>query len=211
MKNSTESSKKNNDYLKALSFWTVALQFFTLVQNATRETIKQSNEWCVVTTNKQLTPDEYNKRTAWSDHQVIIPILFNFYHGMEVLLKGFLFLAPGYNLKPKHSIEHLSKQFVKYYPTETALCSFFEKYTQITTLPDMLKNFTSENSLSVGQLYEALRYPVDRTFNELRNYFNLKYQDSEGIKFFKDLNEDIEKARIAAVELGRTFKKCIEG
>jgi DNA-binding phage protein len=199
------------EYTKSLAFWNVALQFFTLVQNSVEETIKQGNEWTIVTTNKELTSEEYNDMTRWSDHQIIIPLLFNFYHGVEILVKGFLNLVPGFELKPKHSLEHLCSVFIKNFPKETELCNFLKEYIHAGKLPTLLSDFIKENGLTIDQLYEALRYPTDPSFTTIRSYLDLKYKGEEGLEFFKKLCDDIEIVRKAAVKLGRTYQEQIEG
>ncbi|MDQ7075608.1 MAG: hypothetical protein Q9O24_10765 [Gammaproteobacteria bacterium] len=80
---------KKEEYVTAISFLTISLQFFSLVQNSLQEIILSKNEWIVVS-DDEATIEEYEKKTAWSDHQVIIPVLFNFYHGLELFLKGLM-------------------------------------------------------------------------------------------------------------------------
>lgn len=196
---------KKEDYIKAISFFTVSFQFFSLVQNALKETIDQGNEW-IVSSEKEISFESYADKTSWSDHQVIIPILFIFYHGLELFLKALLQFDPHFELKAKHSIEGLSSRFIKDNPKEKGLCNFFKKYTHMDQLPKILRDFLSDNNLTINQLYEALRYPTDPSFATIRSYLSVKYKGEEGIEFFKILLCDIEKARKAAVSYGRSFE-----
>ena len=196
---------KKEDYIKVLSFFTVSFQFFSLVQNALKETINQGNEWIVIS-GKEISFEDYADKTSWSDHQVIIPILFNFYHGLEIFLKGLLQFDPNFELNPKHSIEGLSSNFIKNNPKEVVLCNFLKKYTHLGQLPSILKSFLDENKLTINQLYEALRYPTDTSFANIKSYLSLKYKGEEGIEFFKNLLRDIEEARKAAVTYGRSYE-----
>ena len=79
----------DEEYQKAISFLTLSFQFFSLVQNSLKETISQGNAW-ILTSDSELDFEEYAEETKWSDHQIIIPLLFNFYHGLELFLKGLL-------------------------------------------------------------------------------------------------------------------------
>jgi hypothetical protein len=166
---------KKEDYVKALSFFTVSFQFFSLVQNALKETINQGNEWIVIS-EKEISLEDYADKTSWSDHQIIIPILFNFYHGLELFLKGLLQFDPNFELKAKHSIEGLSSKFIKDNPKENDLCNFLKKYTYMGQLPKILKDFLTDNNLTINQLYEALRYPTDPLFATIRSYLHVKYK-----------------------------------
>jgi len=71
-----KKAMNKEEYIKVLSFFTVSFQFFSLVQNVLKETIDQGNEW-IVTSEEEISFEEYADKTSWSDHQIIIPILFN--------------------------------------------------------------------------------------------------------------------------------------
>lgn len=72
---------------QALGYWTVGRQYIHLVENIIEETINQGN--LHVISSPSLTWEKYDQDTKWSDHKIIIPTLFNLYHGFEVILKGF--------------------------------------------------------------------------------------------------------------------------
>lgn len=196
---------EKDDYSMTLSFFSISFQFFSLVENSLFETINQGNKW-IITSEKEIRFDEYAKETSWSDHQIIIPVLFNFYHGLELFLKGLLQFDSDFELKAKHSIEGLRSKFIKNNPSEKNLCNFLKKYTHRGHLPEILKNFLDKNNISINQLYEALRYPTDSSFATLRSYLQVKYKGEDGINFFKELVQDIQKARKSAVKYGRSFE-----
>jgi len=107
-----------NRYHLAQSFWTVSFQYLMLVENVVREAVVRGNIWVMTKAweDGEITPKEYEEKTRWSDHKLIIPLLFNLYHGIELLAKGFLLAAPNQNVKPKHSIGKLCRQFSRAYP-----------------------------------------------------------------------------------------------
>lgn len=158
----------------------------------------------------EITADEYTECTRWSDHTLIIPLLFNLYHGIELLVKGFLLVAPDQNVKPRHSIGRLCRQFCRTYPDETELNDFFAKFTDEQRLPALLANFLKDNSLTLNDLYQVVRYPSDQDFQTLRKYVELKYQGEKGLPFFQELADDIKAVRVAAVRLGRSFETTSE-
>jgi hypothetical protein len=192
-------------YNFALSFWTVSDQYLRLVENVAREITKQGNIWFMIK-DRPITLDEYMEETRWSDHVLIIPLLFNLYHGIELLLKGFLLIASGQDVKPKHGIDKLCHQFSIFYPDETVIFTFIRKFTDEECLPPLLKDFLHENGLKPYDLYKAVRYPSDKNFQKVYKYIDLKYKGEKGLLFFKELVEDIMKIRIASIKLGRSLE-----
>jgi len=194
-------------YGLALSFWTVAFQYLIFVQNVSQETASQGNVWVMVRDFEAgpITPREYAEGTCWSDHTIIIPLLFNLLHGIELLVKGFILVDPAETIEKQHNICELRERFKQKYPGQTALNKFFEKYTSEDNMPELLRRFLSNNGLRVEKLYQALRYPSP-DFTILREYSSLKYHGEKGTPFFTDLHVDIQSVRSAALNLGRSLK-----
>ena len=192
----------------ALSFWTVSVEYLMLVENVASEIVTHGNPWFMMKDSKcgEFTTKEYDDATCWSDHTLIIPLLFNLYHGIELLMKGFLFAAADQNVEPIHTIDKLCHQFRGVYPKETELIDFFTKFTDKQRLPALLLGFLNDNSLTPNDLYQAVRYPSDRSSQTLRKYMGLKCQGKDGIPFFRELVEDIKAIRVAAVRLGRSLE-----
>ena len=203
-----ETMCKASEYDLALSFWTVAFQYLMLVENVARETAAQGNTWFMTKDAKDgdITVEEYAEDTRWSDHTLIIPLLFNLYHGIELLVKGFLLASPSQNVKPRHSIGRLCREFSQAYPDEEGLIAFFGRFTEEQRLPALLSNFLRENGLTLDDLYQAVRYPSDQDFQALRKYVELKYKGQDGLPFFSELAQEIKAIRVAAVRLGRSLE-----
>lgn len=198
-------------YDLALSFWTAAFQYLILVQNVSKETASQGNVSVMVRdfADDPITTEEYAEATRWSDHTIIIPLIFNLLHGIELLTKGFILVDLAETIGKEHNICGLCKSFKQKYPDEATLTEFLDKYTSVDHMPELLRRFLEENGLQVEKLYQALRYPSP-DFTTLRTYSSLKYQGEEGTSFFADLSVDIEKVRTAAVKLGRLLKPQTE-
>lgn len=199
-------------YSTAWSFWTLAAQYLFLVENAAHEIETKGNPYSLVKDYRdgEITSAEFTEKTQWSDHRIIMPLLFNLYHGLELMLKGFLLVHPEGDVEAKHSIQRLTQKFAELYPAEKDLQVFFRKYTALHEIPEILSEFLRSNGISIDQLYEALRYPVDRNFQRLKNYINLKYQGDAGVAFFRELWHDLSNARMPAVRLGRSMKPTNE-
>jgi len=203
-----ETMCEPNRYDLALSFWTTSFEYLMLVENVARETVAQGNKWFMTKDSEdgEIAQGEYAEGIRWSDHTLIIPLLFNLYHGIELLTKGFLLVSPDQNVKPEHSISRLCRQFAHAYPGESELIDFFMKFTDDQRLPALLGDFLRDNGLTLNDLYQALRYPSDRDFQALRQYVGLKYKGEDGLPFFDELAKDISAIRIAAVRLGRSLE-----
>ena len=188
---------------KALGYWTIGIQYLHLVHAVSNETINQGNPHCIIS-DHLLTIEEYNKQSKWSDHNLIIPLLFNLYHGIEVLLKGFL-TSRGVQFKASHKLSILFEEFQREFP-ETDLVTLFEKYINQEHLPKILDDFCKTSNITMNDYFQSLKY-AESTKNSKFYHLPLKYKGEEGIEFFKELVYDIEKIRKESVSLGRAICK----
>ncbi len=191
-------------YNIALSFWTASFQYLMLVENASREIVAHDNTWTMIR-DFDISEQEYEEATRWSDHTIIIPLLFNLHHGIELLIKGFLLTDPREDIKKTHDIIDLCSRFYHLFPDETVLNDFFRKYTCEHAMPEILKQFLLDNRIDVRSLYQALRYPSP-DFEVMRDYSGLKYKGKEGVHAFSDLHSEIGDVRKSAVALGRSLE-----
>jgi hypothetical protein len=194
-------------YEMALSFWTVSFQYLSLVQYSASEIAEMGNKWVIID-DEEIDENEYEERTKWSDHSLIIPLLFNLYHGTELLVKGFL-IARGCG-KKGHNIEYLCHQFAREYPEEKEINEFLAKYTNEIHLPPILNEFLAVNELNFRDFYQALRYPSDENFQKEKIYANLKYKGENGLQFFFELQKYINNVRYASRKLELKLKKEIK-
>jgi hypothetical protein len=191
-----------NGYLKALAFWTIGIQYLHLVQAVSNE-ICQSENIHILISDEPISIEQYDEKTKWSDHALILPLLFNFYHGLEVLLKGFL-STRGLPLEKSHKLSELLKKFKDEYPTSN-LIPFFEKYIEQAYLPSILSDFCNSSNITIDEYYQALKYG-EATSGRQYQHLPLKYKDKEGVSFFSDLKNDIELIRKESVNLEKQMQ-----
>lgn len=191
----------NNNCDRALGFWTVGIQYLHLVQTVAAETAKQGNSWIVISDAPNST-EKYDEKTTWSDHNLIIPLLFNFYHGLEVVLKGFL-TAKGVSFRNSHKLSELLQDFNNHIPSNS-LSVIFDKYINQQNLPSILKKYCAKSGISIDDYYQSLKYPESTRGNVFQHY-PLKYKGEDGVQFFNDLINDIEIVRKDSVALGRNI------
>ncbi len=193
------------DYKRSLAFWTTSFYYIKLVEAVANEIVLHGNKYIIIS-DRPISPEDYDEETKWSDHNISLPLLYNFYHGLELLLKGFVLLNDTtQNPKLDHRIEQLLDNFKLQFRSETELISILGKY--ISAKPDIepLKSFFDNNGITPNIFYQALRYPYDVKFNEFR-HIDLKYRGSDGVTFYRELIDDISKLKRLSVALGRSFE-----
>lgn len=192
----------NRRYIRARGYLTIGIQYLNLVDSVCQKIIESGNPLIVIK-NGRITPEDYLEAVRWSDHNLIIPVLFNFYHGIELLLKGFAILG-GENITNKHKLSELVILFNKMFP-RSLFGKFVTKYVTMKSLPKPLKEFCDTSKVTIDDYYQSLKYP-ESTKGAKFNHVPLKYKSAKGVVFFEELVIDIRKARTDAVSLGRQFE-----
>lgn len=186
---------------EAIGYWTIGLQYLHLVKAVLAETIAQGNAHILVS-DYEISLDQYKRDTQWSDHRIIIPLLFNFYHGVEVILKGFLVVS-GSPPKKNHKLSRLVAAFEKLNPGH-AIGATARKYITQNQLPEILSSFCETSDVTIDDYYQALKYPQSTRHNVYEHY-PLKYKGEEGVRFFEGLAKDISEVVPQIVTLGRSM------
>jgi hypothetical protein len=183
----------------------MALNYLRFVRAALTESIKHENSWVRISSSP-ISEEEYDEQTKWSDFNIIIPLLFNFYHGLELLLKGFVLLKQAEDRRLDHDIEMLLTTFRSSYPDQSELGSILAKYIERSTSPDLLREFFDENRCSANRFYEVLRYPFDKKLASRFAHHCLKHRQRASLPFFKSMVADIDAICRCSVHLGRSHE-----
>jgi hypothetical protein len=77
----------------------------------------------------------------------------------------------------------------------------FGKYINSEQLPLILDDFCRTSSITIDDYYQALKY-AEGTRGNLFKHHPLKYKGEDGVNFFIELSDDIEKMRRESVSLG---------
>jgi len=189
--------------------WTILLfsdKYITMVENTLEKAIKSGNP-SVIISDSYITDQDLINKTKYCDYSIIIPLLFLFYHWIELVLKGFLLVLVKEDADIKkishHNVIKLLKEFKNNFSNEKDIIIFFEKYIKKDNMPNLLKMFFNKNNLSVRNYYNFFRYPLDKNFNIKYDYSSIQYTNKEGLTFFKDLLKDINIYKKHIVRLGR--------
>ncbi len=179
--------------LKALSFLTLGSKYLNLVHNVLEETVNSGNHH-MVATSSEIVWDEYWRETRWSDFRIIEPVIFNFYQGLELTLKGLQFLVNQTDIKPEHNITNLFDAVQKNEEVPDPLKQIIKKYVSIIETENPVINaFLVTNKITINQMYEFLRYPSDKSFENLTNYIALHYREEKALQNYKDIIIDIKE------------------
>lgn len=196
----------NNKYHTSLTFWTMGEKYWNLSKGVCEHIIRGRNKY-ILTSDREIDLNEFLRKTKWNDVNMVIPLLFNFYHGVELMLKGFILLSEGSGTKLDHHISELYQKFKKHYPNQEELVTLFGRYVDKSLMPQLLCGFLNQNKLSVNRFYESLRYPFNNNLSQEYQHFVLKYQGPEGLQFYRSLKADVNKMSKLIVTLGHSLEK----
>lgn len=187
--------------MEALGYWKVGVDYLHLVKCVVGETIKQGNVNNLLK-SEPFSDDAYELETRWSDHNLIIPVLFDFYHGLEVIFKGFL-ISFGHPIERNHKLSKLLTDFESCFPNH-CIASIAGKYVKQDRLPPIIASFCNESGISIDEYYQALKYPESKS-GTIYEHYPLKYQDKSGLAFFEEFLTDVDHIRIATITLGKSL------
>lgn len=169
------------------------------------EKLVENDDRQVVISNFEITEEYYNEQTKYSDFNIIIPILFNYYHGLELIIKAALEQI-GKLEKDRHNIENLIKKLKEEYKEDERFINYvvekIDKPIQIVT-----KFQTDNNQINGFSVYEALRYPDNKSENKLINYESLLHNGDTIVDDCRGIIQNIENIKIATVRKYRELEE----
>lgn len=200
-------------YKRSLSYWKLGLKYLHFVEVTTEQVIDHGNNF-IATWVGESTPEEasaeLHKQTKWSDVQLIEPLIFNLYHGLELTLKGFAIIFENVPPKGSHKLSEYIQICKELFPDDTDVFDLADKYIDSQNMPELLREFFEINEASADDYYQLLRYPFDFKFTKKRDHFNLKYKGEAGLSFYQDLMGDLDKIARSSVILGRKLEEKSE-
>lgn len=102
--------------MKGTNYTSIGYNFLQLTINSIEELEKQGNKRAVAMGGELSEEEfwfEFEKRTKWNDQNIAIPVLFNFFHGVELMLKGLIFFCGGELANKTHKLSHLLNSLKK--------------------------------------------------------------------------------------------------
>jgi hypothetical protein len=181
-----------------LAFCQIGTNFLRLAEGACDQLAKNSNRLAVVGPTR-IAPSTWDERTFWSDFRIGIPVLFNFFHGIELLLKGFL--ATSSPTPAHHRLSELLAAFEKAFPS-TAFGKTVASFVRDIDPSTPLGRFIADNSITIDYWYEALKYPQS-TKGKPFSHAALKYGGEATVDFWQSIGQGAALLRRQAVKLAR--------
>jgi hypothetical protein len=181
------------DKFQAIRFYGLCLNFWQLTLNASSELIKAGNSSSMSYKGWHWPSDEeFEEHTKWSDANIAEPVLFNFYHGIELSLKS-LILAKGNEIGKSHKLSELLKVVSKLYESEELLC-FYRKYINLEKSPLVIQEFCKASGITMDFYFQSLKYPASTKGKDFELSF-LRAREHHGIALFQELCSDIKSIR----------------
>lgn len=181
-----------------LSYWTLAAQFLRLAHESCVEIINTGNKFVVIS-HESISASEFNQAVRWSDHSVGTGVLFSYFHGIELILKGFL-AAIGVK-SPHHRLTDLLKDFENHFP-DTELGQAISNALPIAGEDSPMGRFLASNSIHIDDWFEALKYPESRK-GAAFDHFDLKFGGHSTVPFWTSIHASSADIRSKAVALSR--------
>ena len=163
----------------------ITYQFWNLVRESINEMEKIKNVSLLISGHDSNISDAesweiYEEKTKWNDFKIGVPVLFNYYHGLELLMKG---LLQEINVEPRKKNHKLTEYYAQIIVHES-------KFTPeiINTLGQFLKKnnrfekFFTDNGGSVDDFYIMLRYPGPIKENVHFGFRNIRGTDKKGLE-----------------------------
>jgi len=170
--------------------------FLQLVENILIEIVKNQNVDIYIGSPREDIREHYQELTKWSDFRILVPTLFNFFHGIELLLKASNYKKNIPIKKLNHNLEQLFIDFKKNYPDSRVITDILHNYIHPSGESNILKAFYKSNDISnSSKFYEVFKYPFSKDLQIQVNYGKLNHLYNEGISFFQQFIIDIQTIR----------------
>lgn len=142
----------------------------------------------------------YIDKTKWNDFNIGVPVLFNFYHGLELFMKGLLQeLNPDVRVT-NHKLTELELKL------KSAIPEIPESLLNILNIHlssrSPFHNFFQTNKLGVDKFYELLKYPESLGGQEF--YFSdIRGNEQLGLSKFRKIRKSIIDLKKEIIEWKR--------
>lgn len=141
-------------------------------------------------TNFQGSWESEEKKINWGDAKMAVPLLFNFYHALEIFMKGAI-LKEKNELIKSHEFKTLFGEFEKIDNSEKEIINILNRY--INPQKGLILEWMNKNNLSNSDLYQFFRYPTDKGRLRKIKYLNLMYKDKKERKsFYGEMERDVD-------------------
>ena len=175
--------------MKRHNFIGLAYQFWNLTREAITEMDKLDNRNFIASDYDPSISEEesrknYEFKTRWNDFNVGVPILFNFYHGLELYMKGLLQeIGELKNVNLNHGLKDLLYRIIE---NEDSLTNEIVELLKFYLGSDNpFHQFFLDNNGDVDKFYLFLRYPTPKSGERSYLFKEIRGNEQVGLERFK--------------------------
>jgi len=174
---------------KSYDWFKVAMQYLIATEFLLDIICKNKNEHLYF--GKQISDKFSNKKLESNDLGFFCPVMFNFYHSLEVIYKGLASLH-GKNVKRIHILSNLffrGVQKINTISNEDKKMLYCYADTIKNKFPDF-NDWLVSNKLTIDNFYEFLKYPESKNGTRFLE-FNFLGKEKNTLPFYKNLRKDV--------------------
>lgn len=201
--------------MKGSRYISLAYNFWKLVRNAISEMEKQGNK-SLISSNydeNQTYKEEwkkYDEKTNWNDKNIGVPTLFNFYHGLELYMKGLLDIVglnignKGHNLKDLYGL--IKSHEEKFSPE---IMELLKKHIHRV---DKYNPFFKENKIDINKFYSALKYPESNNGSEEYFFGGIRGKGDKSLRIYQEIKNatiDYHNAIVRWINKNKDFEQYL--
>lgn len=171
------------------NFIGLAYQFWNLTRESIIEMEKLNNRTMIVSDFNPNQIDEeswvkYEYDTRWNDFNVGVPILFNFYHGLELFMKGLSQeIGKLKETEMNHGLKEIFQSIVE--NSDSFTQEIIELLEYFIKLENPFQQFFEDNKGSIDDFYIFLRYPSAKKSETNYTFKEIRGNEQVGLERFK--------------------------
>jgi hypothetical protein len=156
------------------------------------------NKWSIYSdVNENESQEEEEKRLneifKRNDNSLGVPLMFNFYHGLELFMKGLLELENISLDKTDHNLKDLYKIIKENEAHFTpSLLRVLKKHICEAS---SYNPFFKDNGITVNQFYLGLKYPQSKDGSKKYKYLSIRGKEEETLKIYLAMNGAINELK----------------
>tara|TARA_R110002033_G_scaffold145280_1_gene183029 strand:- start:204 stop:788 length:585 start_codon:yes stop_codon:yes gene_type:complete len=188
--------------MRRANYLGLCYQFWTLTKESINEMKKQGNKKLIMSlfdpnqTDKEF-HESYYQKTKWNDFNIGVPILFNFYHGLELCMKG---LLQEIGKLPTNKTHGLTGYYKLILENETEFIpEIITSINKVLNINNTFSSFFKINNSDVDKYYQLLRYPESIKDDNLFLHGEIRGKEKIGLENFESIKNscsEIEEAII---------------
>lgn len=165
-------------------------QKYLLTSKALLQNLEEYGNNNAVISENEISEEELNEKTKYCDYNIMVPTLYLFYHGLELLMKGIIISFKA-EIKFNHKLTELLSNINNIDFIDIEYKDLLSKYISNPYTINFIKSFIKNSSISIDEIYEALRYPVLKGKKEV-SYDSMQYQGENIIEDCIKMTRDID-------------------